>query len=635
MAVVAFQDAPANDTDLLGGKGDSLATMSRLGLPVPPGFIVSTDICRTYLREGAVPSEVWIEIGRQLTALENRLDRRFGNLQAPLLLSVRSGAPVSMPGMMDTILNLGLTDLTVDGLAAMIGDEAFAWDSYSRLVRMYGVTVRGMAGADFERLRMRVGRDHAERSTDFGAALTRAYQQALEAGGTSFPQDPLVQLRAAVEAVFRSWNSPRAVRYRRYANLDDSIGTAVVVQAMVFGNLPGASGTGVAFTRDPANGAPGGYGDFLANAQGEDVVAGEHAVSDLADLQVLAPDAASDLTAVMHRLEDHYRDLMDIEFTVEHGTLWVLQTRIGHRTAAAAVRVALDLIDEGAITLQDALDRIPPRGLIDARRPVLDDAAARTVLGRGTAASPGAAVGRVALSSLRAEEYADRGDPVILVRPVTSPDDIAGMIASAGIVTALGGRTSHAAVVARGMNRPAVCGVGDLQVGDDHAMFGDTRVEEGQTVSLDGGCGAVYAGAVPFVQAAPDPRIDRLLEASDARRQLPLLATSPQPWADDVLPPDGVTVITDLADHPPPGVETRVVLDVGDAAEPRTMLEAAVEATAQQPLLLRVGPDWPAQVTRLPQGSWAGLLVDDGGEDAARLLAATASIPHSTERAGA
>ncbi|HJR19297.1 MAG TPA: pyruvate, phosphate dikinase, partial [Actinomycetota bacterium] len=524
--VIAFDDADPADVARLGGKGASLVEMRRLGLPVPPGFIISTEVCRRFLRDGHIPDDVATSVDDHLAAVEAALGRRLGDPDAPLLVSVRSGAPVSMPGMMDTILDLGLCETTIGGLARASGDERFAWDCYVRLLLAYGTTVRGIDAATLSGL---VATDAGDLQRAASSLLV-----AIESGsGRPFPQDPRDQLREAIEAVFRSWESPRADRYRRYAGISDDLGTAVVVQAMVFGNRGDSSGTGVAFTRDPATGQPGPYGDFLAGAQGDDVVAGEHDVGSLEDCRAIAPQAYADLTRALTIVERDARDMSEIEFTVEDARLWVLQSRTGQRTARAAIRIATDLVDEGLIGVAEAIARIHPASLIHLRAPILDPAAAKTVLGRGVAASPGSAVGRVALDPQRAEEMAADGGDVILVRPFTSPDDVAGMIAARGIVTAHGGRTSHAAVVARGMDRPAVCGVDGLMVTAGEARFGDATVIEGDELSVDGTTGEIYRGALPLVAPEVDPRAERLLGWCDERRRILLLSEGDgAPWAD-------------------------------------------------------------------------------------------------------
>jgi pyruvate,orthophosphate dikinase len=447
------------------------------------------------------------------------------------------------------------------------------------------------------------------------------------ATGREFPQDPGQQLRLAIEAVFHSWNSPRAQRYRAYAGIADGLGTAVVVQAMVFGNLDHHSGTGVAFTRDPASGAPGAYGDFLVHAQGEDVVAGEEDPADLDECRVVAPEAHAALCEAMPRLERAYADLCDIEFTVERGRLWVLQARPGQRTALASVRIALDLVDEGLIDLDEAMKRIPPSALIRVRDPILDPGAPRSLLGRGLGASPGAAVGRVALSAQAAEELARQGHDPVLVRTYTSPDDIAGFVAARGIVTARGGRTSHAAVVARGMDRPAVCGVQGLSVDDRAAVFATRTISEGEEISIDGALGEVYAGALPLLEPSQDARVHALLERCDARRRLPVFAMEgPAPWADSALSAEGTArcrSVEELIAALDDDQVQRVLLDPAGAADPAGLLrEAGAAGDAGVDLLLLVDQQWPASLRSLPRVPWKGIVAGERGDWAARLLAA-------------
>jgi len=619
--VVRFDGADPDDLALLGGKGASLVRMRALDLPVPPGFIVTTAVCHRYLAEsGSIPPGVWDEVVAQVHALEAELGQSFGGRGRPLLLSVRSGAPVSMPGMMDTVLDIGLCEATQPAIAAAAG-PAFAWDTRSRLVRMFGSTVAGIASSVFDEAAGLV-------AGTADSQLALAYLKAFEAEtGRVFPDEPWDQLREAVEAVFRSWDSPRARRYRTYAGISDTLGTAVVVQAMVFGNLGDSSGTGVAFTRDPVTGAPGVYGDFLVRAQGEDVVAGEHDPADVAQLARLIPQAHAALLAAAGKLERAYSDMCDIEFTVEQGTFWLLQVRPGQRTAAAAVKIALDLVDEGILDLDQAVDRIMPTSMLRARDLLLDPQAPRTVLGTGLAASPGAGCGRVALSALRAEELADEGHPVVLVRPHTSPDDIAGFIVSRAVVTAHGGRTSHAAVVARGMDLPAVCGVPGLTVTASLATFEGVEIREGDEITVDGGTGQVYAGRLPFVEPPRDPRVELLLAHCDARRRLKVLtADGSEPWADGSLPEHGTVVCGDKA-----AIEAalddetveRIVLDPGAGDDPTGLIRAVAAAgEVGIDLFVQMDDRWPASLRRLPDLPWAGVVAGHRGDWAARLLAA-------------
>jgi len=494
--------------DLLGGKGANLAEMTVLGLPVPPGFTITTDACRAYLQSGQVPAELGAEVDGHLAALEEETGKRLGDARDPLLVSVRSGAKFSMPGMMDTVLNIGLNDASVDGLAQQSGSGRFAWDSYRRLVQMFGKTVLGVDG--FEGLLEQAKKAKGVRvDLDLDEADLRALVQQFkdlvqERTGSPFPQEPRAQMDLAVRAVFDSWNTERARLYRRQERIPADLGTAVNICTMVFGNLGMDSGTGVAFTRDPGSGEQGVYGDYLQNAQGEDVVAGIRNTVPLADLEGLDKASYDELMATMATLEGHYRDLCDIEFTVERGKLWMLQTRVGKRTAGAAFRIATQLVDEGLLTEDEALDRVTGAQLARLMFPAFgasDDATeGQALLGKGMGASPGAAVGRVVFDSETAVAWAARGEDVVLVRRETNPDDLAGMIAAQGVLTSRGGKTSHAAVVARGMGKTCVCGAEDLEVDTEAKTVtapDGTVVAEGDVLSLDGTSGVVYLGAVP------------------------------------------------------------------------------------------------------------------------------------------
>ncbi|MBN0042742.1 pyruvate, phosphate dikinase [Streptomyces actuosus] len=506
--------------DLLGGKGANLAEMTRLGLPVPPGFIVSTEACREFLRTGTEPEGLFQEVSRHLSAIEAGAGRRLGQPDDPLLVSVRSGARFSMPGMMETVLDIGLNDDSVTGLAKVSGSERFAWDSYRRLVQMFGSTVMGVDGELFDRLLTELKeRRGAPDDVHLEAAdltdLVEAYKRLIhERTGDHFPQSPAEQLRRAVLAVFRSWNGERARLYRRREHIPDDLGTAVTVQRMVYGNLGTDSGSGVAFTRDPATGLPGLYGDYLPNAQGEDVVAGIRNTVPLAELEQLDPESYHRLRDHMDTLERHYRDLCDIEFTIERGTLWMLQTRVGKRTAEAAFVIAAQLADEKLITEREGLARVGGDGLARLMFPRFDAAATGAPLARGIAASPGAAVGAVVFDSAEAARRAAAGEKVVLVRQETTPDDLPGMVAAQAVLTSRGGKTSHAAVVARGMGKVCVCGAEELAV-DTAARRFTTRtgtvVEEGTVISVDGSAGAVYAGAAPLV----DSEVMRYLETGE------------------------------------------------------------------------------------------------------------------------
>ncbi|MFY1632893.1 pyruvate, phosphate dikinase [Solwaraspora sp. WMMB335] len=526
-------------SDLLGGKGANLAEMTRLGLPVPPGFTITTVACRAYLAAGEPPEGMFDEVNRHLRAIEARLGKRLGDRHDPLLLAVRSGARFSMPGMMETVLDIGLTDTTVAGLATLTGDERFAWDSYRRLVHMFGRTVFGVPDELFTAEMAAAKR--AAGVTAYSAlsagdlhGLVGAYQKVFhEYTGRDFPQSPHEQLDLAIRAVFESWNAERAVFYRRQERIPADLGTAVNVMAMVFGNLGPDSGTGVAFTRDPATGERGVYGDYLANAQGEDVVSGSRNTVPLQQLEQIDPRSFHRLMSIMDTLEHHYRDLCDIEFTIERGALWMLQTRVGKRTAEAAFVIAGQLVDEGIINLDEALDRVSGAQLAHLMFPRFDPAAAPAPLAVGVAAAPGAAVGRVVFHSADAVSAAARGEQVILVRRETNPDDLPGMIAATGILTSHGGKTSHAAVVARGMGRTCVCGAEALTVDPDAGTITvagtagggavGTVLRAGDLISIDGGTGAVYPGAVAvrsspvvrYIEGDLAPESDQLVAAVD------------------------------------------------------------------------------------------------------------------------
>ncbi|MEU3795257.1 pyruvate, phosphate dikinase [Streptomyces fructofermentans] len=509
--VYDFHEGGRDLAGLLGGKGANLAEMTRLGLPVPPGFVISTEACRTFLTTGAEPDGLAPEISRHLTGLESAAGRLLGQPDNPLLLSVRSGARFSMPGMMETILDIGLNDESVLGLAKSSGNERFAWDSYRRLVQMFGSTVMGVDSALFERAmgllkEVRGVTDDLRLDASDLAELVEAYKNLIsDETGETFPQSPAEQLRRAVLAVFDSWNGARARLYRRREHIPDDLGTAVTVQRMVFGNLGHDSGSGVAFTRDPATGRPGLYGDYLVDAQGEDVVAGIRNTVPLAELEQLDPTSYGRLRDHMETLERHYRDLCDIEFTIERGTLWMLQTRVGKRTAEAAFAIAAELTDEGIVTPDEGLARVTGEQLVRLMFPRFDASATGDALAHGLPASPGAAVGAAVFDSAEAVQRAAAGEKVVLVRQETTPDDLPGMVAAQAVLTSRGGKTSHAAVVARGMGKVCVCGAEELSVDTDARRFttrDGTVVAEGTVISVDGSAGAVYAGAAPLVDSA-------------------------------------------------------------------------------------------------------------------------------------
>ncbi len=537
-----FADGNKDQKDLLGGKGANLAEMTNLGLPVPPGFTITTEACRAYLAEGTQPDQLSAEVTKHLEALEAAMGRRLGDAEDPLLVSVRSGAKFSMPGMMETVLNVGLNDKSVAGLVRQSDDDRFAQDSYRRLLQMFGTTVLGLESALFsdelDALKERRGStDDLDLTSDDLRALVETFKGVVrEHAGRDFPQDPREQLDLAVRAVFESWNTERAVLYRRQEQIPEDLGTAVNVQAMVFGNRGETSGSGVCFTRNPASGDQGVYGDYLQNAQGEDVVAGIRNTVSLADLEDLDKTSYDELLDTMSTLEKHYRDMCDIEFTIEQGKLWMLQTRVGKRTAEAAFRIAGHMVDEGLIDLDEALRRVNGAQLAQLMFPRFDPDAERTLLAKGMNASPGAAVGKIVFDWATAVEWAERGEDVILVRKETSPEDLHGMMVARGILTSRGGKTSHAPVVARGMGRTCVCGAEALDVDTSAGQVrvrGGRTLREGDVISIDGSTGEVFDGAVPVADShvvqwfegeeVDTPLVDavaRLVQHADASRRL-------------------------------------------------------------------------------------------------------------------
>ncbi|HEU4969911.1 pyruvate, phosphate dikinase [Sphingomonas sp.] len=543
-------DGGAGDRNLLGGKGANLAEMASIGLPVPPGFTISTEMCTRYYQEGeSFPDSLRQEVANGIAHIEGITGKTFGNAADPLLVSVRSGARVSMPGMMDTVLNLGLNDETVQGLAATSGDERFAWDSYRRFIQMYADVVLGLNHDAFEEALEIAKEDQGHfLDTDMTASdwqkLVGEYKRLVqEQWGKPFPQDVHDQLWGAIGAVFGSWQSERAKVYRRLNDIPGGWGTAVNVQAMVFGNMGETSATGVAFTRNPSTGERAYYGEFLINAQGEDVVAGirtpqyltraarEAAGAKPASMEEAMPETFAELARVFELLETHYRDMQDIEFTVERGKLWMLQTRNGKRTAKAALKMAVDMAQEGLITEEQAVGRVDPAALDQLLHPTLDPEAERDVLTKGLPASPGAASGAVVFDADTAEKRAELGDAVILVRVETSPEDIHGMHAAKGILTARGGMTSHAAVVARGMGRPCVSGAGTLAIDAKAKLFrvGDRTIGEGDTITIDGATGEVMAGKVPTVEPELAGDFGTLMEWADKVRRLKVRTNAETP----------------------------------------------------------------------------------------------------------
>lgn len=568
--VLSLAEGDRTMVDLLGGKGANLAEMTRIGIPVPGGFVVTTEACRYYLVHGEEPAQLSDEVAAQLARLETRCGRRFGDADDPLLVSVRSGARFSMPGMMETILDVGLTDATVHGLAARAG-ERFAWDCYRRLTQMYGATVLGIDHAHFEALlseaRDSLGvTDDSELDVPTLRTLTAGYRRLLvEHSGEDLPQDARVQLSRAIRSVFESWRGDRARLYREHEGISDDLGTAVSVIEMVYGNTGDTSGSGVCFTRDPATGEPGAYGDYLVNAQGEDVVNGSRATLSLTELERIAPQVHAELVGHLQTLERHYADLCDVEFTVEDGHLWILQTRVGKRSPRAAFRIASDLVDAGYIDLDQALLRVDGVQLTSLLHPQFGSAATGSeasaddvdVVTTGLAASPGAAVGEVVFESQAAVQVAEQGRPVILARPETSPDDLAGMLVAEAVITSRGGLTSHAAVVARGLGRACVTGLSDLEMDVDGGRITGPDglvIEEGETLSVDGTTGEVCRGRRPVQPSRvaealaadahtssaaggdrplpQDPTVAavvRLLRHADARRRLGVRANAETP----------------------------------------------------------------------------------------------------------
>jgi len=536
--VYDFDEPSEGGRELLGGKGIGLAEMTQLGVPVPAGFTITTDACRAYMANAQrFPDGLSDEIEQHLDGLEQKTGKRFGDAEDPLLVSVRSGAAVSMPGMMDTILNLGLNDEAVEGLARGTGNPRFAYDSYRRLIQMYGEVVEGIDAQRFEHAlgelkETRGIQQDVELDADDLQELVGTFMQIYEDDtGVPFPQDAGEQLARAVRAVFESWNTPRAQVYRRAHRIPDDLGTAVNVVQMVFGNKGPGSGTGVAFTRDPSTGEQGLYGEFLADAQGEDVVAGIRTPEPLAAMEERLPDAFEQLTETMRRLEEHYKDVQDIEFTVEDGRLYLLQTRSAKRTAAAALKAAVSMVDEGLISREEAVARIDPAQLDQLLHPMIDPKAQLEVVARGLNASPGAASGAIVLDADGAEARGRAGESVILVRWETTPDDIHGLIQAAGILTAHGGMTSHAAVVARGMGKPCVAGCEDLTIdlGARTITLAGRHLAEGDTLTIDGGTGSVIVGEVDLVPPQINEDFETILGWADDLRRLKVRANADTP----------------------------------------------------------------------------------------------------------
>ena len=519
--VYDFSEGDKSMKDLLGGKGANLAEMTKLGLPVPPGFTITTEACRAYLKESTVPESLATEVTTALRGVEDQMGRHLGDPADPLLVSVRSGAKFSMPGMMETVLNIGLNDESVLGLAAVSGNERFAWDSYRRLIQMFGKTVLDIDGDLFSDA---LDDLKAERGVKGDTDLTAEDLKGLvdtfkgivkEQTGNDFPQDPRTQMDMGIEAVFRSWNTERARIYRRRERIPHDLGTAVNICTMVFGNMGENSGTGVCFTRDPSSGHSGVYGDYLENAQGEDVVAGIRNTLALSDLERINKPVYDELRAIMRKLETHYRDMCDIEFTIERGKLWMLQTRVGKRTAAAAFRIATQLLGEKLITRDEALGRVTGDQLTQLMFPQFDAKAEKELIARGMAASPGAAVGKIAFDNAQAIEAAEKGIKTVLVRRETNPDDLPGMVAAEGVLTARGGKTSHAAVVARGMGKTCVCGAESLVIdaAAGTVTIGDLVLTADDTIAIDGQTGEIFRGEVPVTDSPVTTYLAEGLEA--------------------------------------------------------------------------------------------------------------------------
>ena len=538
--VYLFKEGNASMRNLLGGKGANLAEMTKIGLPVPQGFTVSTEACTRYYEDGKTIGEDIVEqIYAALAETEKVCGKKFGDLENPFLVSVRSGARASMPGMMDTILNLGLNDVAVKGLANLTENERFAYDSYRRFIQMFSDVVMEIPKSFFERVLDEIKESKgAKYDTDLNAEdmkeiVVRFKEIYKEKMGVEFPQDPKVQLMEAIKAVFRSWDNPRAIYYRRMNDIPSDWGTAVNVQSMVFGNMGNTSGTGVAFTRDPSTGEKKLYGEYLINAQGEDVVAGIRTPQKIETLQQVMPDVYEQFVNIAHTLENHYRDMQDMEYTIERGKLYMLQTRNGKRTAAAALKIAVDLVNEGMITTDEAILKVEPKQLDSLLHPQFDAVALKKAkeIAMGLAASPGAACGMVYFTAEEATAAAKTGKKVVLVRLETSPEDIEGMAHAQGILTARGGMTSHAAVVARGMGTCCVAGCGALRVDEEAktATIGDVVFHEGDWMSIDGSTGKVYAEAIPTVDASVSGDFATLMGWADAARKLGVRTNADNP----------------------------------------------------------------------------------------------------------
>ncbi len=537
--IYEFEEGSKEMRNLLGGKGAGLAEMTRIGLPVPSGFTITTEVCNEYYREGGkLPEGLKDEILEYLNRLENKVNKKFGSKDNPLLVSVRSGAPVSMPGMMDTILNLGLNDETVKGLEELTKDKRFAYDSYRRFISMFGNVVMGIKHEKFEEILEDVKKKYnvkydSEIPVEGLIEIVKRYKDLYKKEtGEDFPQDPYEQLMMAVEAVFKSWNNKRAIEYRRIYKIPETLGTAVNIQMMVFGNAGYDSGTGVGFTRDPSTGENKLYGEYLLNAQGEDVVAGIRTPKPIDELKRDIPNAYEELLKVKDILEKHYRDIQDFEFTIEKGKLYMLQTRTGQRTPIAAVKIAVDMVQEGLITKEEAIMRVDPHQVELLLHPMIDPKANVKPIAKGLPASPGAAFGKVVFDTDEAALRGNNGEEIILVRPETTPEDIHGMVASRGILTARGGMTSHAAVVARGMGKPCVVGCEEIKINMEEGYFvapDGTKVLKDEYITIDGGTGRVILGKAPLIEPEIGGNLEILLKYADEIRKLGVRANANTP----------------------------------------------------------------------------------------------------------
>lgn len=536
--IYRFEEGNAKQKNLLGGKGAGLAGMTNMGLPVPPGFTITTEVCKEYYDRGEkIPEDVVSQVYEEIKVLENKVQKRFGDEKNPLLLSVRSGAPLSMPGMMDTILNLGLNDRTVEGLAALTNNEWFAWDAYRRFLQSFGKVVIGVEGAIFEEIISHLKSERGitndtELSIDDLKILVHKFKLEIEKhDGKPFDQDPFNHLFSCIRAVFQSWYNRRAQEYRKIYNIPDTLGTAVNIMVMVFGNMGWDSATGVAFTRNPSTGQKKFYGEYLLNAQGEDVVSGARTPKSIDYLSQELPEAYLELVKIAKILEEHNRDMQDIEFTIERGKLYMLQTRTGKRTPQAAIKIAVDLVEEGLISKEEALMRVSCDEVERFMHPSIDTSQNNVVIAKGLPASPGAAVGQVVFDSDKAVELKEKGLEVILVRPETTPDDVHGMYASEGILTSRGGMTSHAAVVTRGMGKPCVVGCEEIKINLQERYFlaNGYRIEEGDFITIDGGEGEVILGKVKLVQPSFSYEFKKLLEYADSIRKLRVHANADTP----------------------------------------------------------------------------------------------------------